>query len=460
MANNDKKQNVWENIRSEIIALNNASEKDKNSKIEELKEKYKEKEDYAKVFPPLWDICTSFFEDKDEKKFNESFDKFVSENEKIEENIIDTGANIYDIKTATQKVVEAGLSEGLSLDPQTVEDTIKDEAFMSEELSDESADGKKNKQDDEKNLIKKIYKYKVEGEISSGIPDLDRFLKIMKPALDQMIILPWRGIYQSIDGLNFLKDKAEARYIERDNIKGGFSTLKKLEEFYNKQGQNVEILKTQKDFKQLRPNKTSKEPLLKDFKAYMTAKTNAKAKELEINDLLGIIDENHRQQLDTSKVTDTNYLKDFIKTNSIDTEGLGIEIDSQEWKAKYGERKDFLDYKFTADAARIVIDEEMLNLVAHVRGADGKISPDGANILKGYCGIFDLLNPKNKDVIISQYANDLEYILKEAKQRSKAGKQNIEKENAESIISYLDGEATRKSNLADLLAQAEGTKTK
>ena len=42
--------------------------------------------------------------------------------------------------------------------------------------------------------IKTIYKYKVEGKISTGgkIPELDQFLGIIQPALNQLIIAPWK----------------------------------------------------------------------------------------------------------------------------------------------------------------------------------------------------------------------------------------------------------------------------
>ena len=238
--------------------------------------------------------------------------------------------------------------------------------------------------------IKTIYKYKVEGKISTGgkIPELDQFLGIIQPALNQLIIAPWKLTYGLLDAKDLALEKFKAWQTQRKNVNTALDTLK--------------FMGIAPDDLELDGNNHSKQNMLAGYwNSYMTGKLNTKleAKKLEtINELIA----GGMSQSDAE-----------TKVNS---------------DPNYAPRKKFFDFSKEPDTAQEVLVDEFRKLLKAdgVRGPDGKITEDGEKKIKGFCVMIDLFNQEDKDIIPTYYTNIISYMVKESKKRSKPGVSNIE----------------------------------
>lgn len=269
--------------------------------------------------------------------------------------------------------------------------------------------------------IKTIYKYKVEGKISTGgkIPELDQFLGIIQPALNQLIIAPWKLTYGLLDAKDLALEKFKAWQTQRKNVNTAFDTLK--------------FMKIAPDNLELDGNNHSKQNMLAGYwNSYMTGELNTK--------------------LEEKKLEAINKLVAGGKSeNEAETE-----VNSD---PKYAPRKKFFDFSKEPDTAQEVLVDEFRRLLKAdgVRGPDGKITEDGEKKIKGFCVMIDLFNQEDKDIIPTYYTNIISYMVKESKKRSKPGVSNIE-DDTDIILKFKEDE--EKNDYMENFAQFMSSRVK
>ena len=75
---------------------------------------------------------------------------------------------------------------------------------------------------------KKVYDYKVEGKIESGIKDLDTFLSLIQPMINILFIQVWKGIYGIADLSQSAGEKFTTWKERREDIKRSWKTLQAM----------------------------------------------------------------------------------------------------------------------------------------------------------------------------------------------------------------------------------------
>ena len=269
--------------------------------------------------------------------------------------------------------------------------------------------------------IKTIYKYKVEGKISTGgkIPELDQFLGIIQPALNQLIIAPWKLTYGLLDAKDLALEKFKAWQTQRKNVNTALDTLK----FMGIAPDNLE----------LDGNNHSKQNMLAGYwNSYMTGQLNTKLEAKKLDAIKELVDGG-------------------ISRNEAETK---VNRDP-----KYAPRKKFFDFSKEPDTAQEVLVDEFRRLLKAdgVRGPDGKITEDGEKKIKGFCVMIDLFNQEDKDIIPTYYTNIISYMVKESKKRSKPGVSNIEDDH--DIISKFK-ENEEKNDYMENFAQFMSSRVK
>ena len=320
----------------------------------------------------------------------------------LSDSIIEEGIK----KQAKQEIVDEIMNENPDANRDEVEATVSEaiedenEAFIDEKqtLSDEPFKLSRPKID----KIKKMYTYKVEGKIKSGIPDLDNFLAIIQPAINQVIIQPWKLIYGTVDAKNYAFEKFENWQSKINNLKTAWGTLEKLG-----------AIPKDKKFKYFGDINKKEDEIAGYFNAYAT---------------------------------------DIMNDKFVDSEEL----------SEKGPRKKLFDYTREPLPARKTIDDILLNLIKNnCRGEDGKISEGGAKLLKGFSIMVDLFNKEDKDKIPSDFTCDVGYIMQEAKGRTSYTDQKIEDVDVVGMIDARDKKAKDDDylkNLAEALGQLNGGK--
>ncbi|MCR5506599.1 MAG: hypothetical protein K6F04_01985 [bacterium] len=443
---NDKKNTESKNslkkefegkILSEIEKINSIIQR--MPKDEAIKEIMKLKDDKTNAkFLPVYNDALSYLNGDIEKGGKDGFDartkKFADEENKnldsILQSVFEAGMDIQ-TKDEIVKEVKEKFGKGTSIEDiqKYVDGAVKNfqfdinenetsnyEANIGEEESEDGIeffDPSRPKTDD----IKKMYKYKVEGKITSGISELDQFLEIIQPALNQLIIIPWKLRYELIDARNDMLEKWKVWQDEVKNLRNDFETLKVMDpEMMNgvELSSRYNVKKMQKE-------------VLSYFNKYQTRQLN--------------------NQLDEDKETDI-----LVMMNGAQQAGQPITREEAEKlldNDKYTKRKKIIDYSKEAKTSRKVLAQECQKLIKnHCRGSDGKITDDGKNYLKGYAHMIDLFNLEGKDKI-HQFTDATEFIMDESNGRSKAGAKAIEDED---VISMLDEEEAERKQ-AKLIAE-------
>ncbi len=269
--------------------------------------------------------------------------------------------------------------------------------------------------------IKTIYKYKVEGKISTGgkIPELDQFLGIIQPALNQLIIAPWKLTYGLLDAKDLALEKFKAWQTQRKNVNTALDTLK----FMGIAPDNLE----------LDGNNHSKQNMLAGYwNSYMTGELNTKLEAKKLDAIKELVDGGMSPSEAETKVN-----RD----------------------PKYAPRKKFFDFSKEPDTAQEVLVDEFRRLLKAdgVRGPDGKITEDGEKKIKGFCVMIDLFNQEDKDIIPTYYTNIISYMVKESKKRSKPGASNIE-DDSDIILKFKEDE--EKNDYMENFAQFMSSRVK
>ncbi|MBP3615421.1 MAG: hypothetical protein J6J27_00775 [Alphaproteobacteria bacterium] len=269
--------------------------------------------------------------------------------------------------------------------------------------------------------IKTIYKYKVEGKISTGgkIPELDQFLGIIQPALNQLIIAPWKLTYGLLDAKDLALEKFKAWQTQRKNVNTALDTLK--------------FMGIAPDDLELDGNNHSKQNMLAGYwNSYMTGELNTKLEAKKLDAIKELVDGGMEQREAETKVN-----RD----------------------PKYAPRKKFFDFSKEPDTAQEVLVDEFRRLLKAdgVRGPDGKITEDGEKKIKGFCVMIDLFNQEDKDIIPTYYTNIISYMVKESKKRSKPGTSNIE-DDLDIILKFKEDE--EKNDYMESFAQFMSSRVK
>ena len=197
-------------------------------KIDELENG--DKELGLNQYAPLYKLARQYLngEIEDKIKYNDKVNSFIKKETKkidlVANAIIEAGIkNIAKEETLKEiqekyknippKELKQMIDELLENEDEDVveeEESERNNATMEEkEETENSAEINEVEQDEfdpEKDLsrpkpdeVKKIYKYKVEGKITSKIDELDQFLGIIQPVLNQLIIIPWKFVYEGMD---------------------------------------------------------------------------------------------------------------------------------------------------------------------------------------------------------------------------------------------------------------------
>ena len=173
--------------------------------------------------------------DNDKKDFTQKLDELKKETKdninKTSNTITEQGIHKMGVDAVKQETgyPESVIEEVLAEDDNTadLEEELSKDVDMPEPV-DVSDKYKLKRPDREK--IKKIYKYKVEGEISTGgqIKDLDNFLKIIQPAINLCIIAAWQPIFKLMDAKTAAEENVANWKKRKKELLKGWETLKVL----------------------------------------------------------------------------------------------------------------------------------------------------------------------------------------------------------------------------------------
>ncbi len=260
---------------------------------------------------------------------------------------------------------------------------------------------------------KQIYKYSVEKKITSGIPELDQFLGIIQPALNQFIIIPWKFFYEGLDATKASLDKFENWRSQNSSVRDTFNEFK-----------NMGIVPGDTDFK---PGWNLKENEIQTagyFNQFLCQKLN---EELEAR----------KQTNFASEVVELMNEKNISKDEAI-----------KRVNAKYEPRKKFFDFSKESDIPNEVLTKTFISFIE--RDKDGKVTKESQAKLKAFMNGIDLFNKKDKDTIPSKYANVIIRIMK-GLEESTFGKDYIENRYKEIYDELKEEEADEKQ--ASLIAK-------
>ena len=338
-------------------------------------------------------------------------------NKKLDEYIDLLMNSHYEKEVLNERENEASFSERSERENEA---NLSQEVTDNPEANSEVVDPYKLDRPDQEN-IKKIYKYKVEGKITSGIPELDQFLEIIQPALNQLIIIPWKFVYGALDKKNLALDKYKAYQTQQKNVDSIMKTLGKMDG----------AIPAGDDFKPGWNLKKNQDQVAGYFNKYLCDKLNEELdkkqvqdKEKEINDILEYNKGMTRAEAEAQ--ADQNYEEKIAKimTQINYATGQNYTRDEAEKKANenYEHRTKFFDFSKESDTPRKVLTQEFVNLIRKCRiDGKGKIDEDGQGLLKGFAAAVDLFNLKNKDTIPTYYSDAIKYILENIESPTRGG---------------------------------------
>ena len=355
---------------------------------------------------------------KNKKEFNKKLDEEMN---KIEKDVKDTEQAIGD--AAAKKAQDAIEQEAVA---EVAEKCGVPEAEVRQVLDVDYKDKYELKRPD-KEKIKQLYDYKVEGKIESGIKDLDNFLSLIQPAINQCIILAWKPIFGLMDVHKAAQENHEAWQKRKAELKEGWDTL---------QAMGI----TTKPFNWLKPIKDQEDEMALLFNNHMCKHMNATI-------------DHYRDDVLREK-------KEEIRGNTPDSVEAQAKIDEYERndyvKDETPNRTDLFDDTKDPRWSRYTIDDEFLNLLKLkdkkdgkliARDDKGKITDKGKSLMKGYSVLLDLFNKKGKSDFYEKYVCDMEDLMKKANiakgdysLRKKYNKEKIEDIDLMNYMKEQDGE--------------------
>ena len=419
----------------------NLSNQEKIDKLKEI-----EKSDEAKNFTPLIVLIKNHINSP-----NQNIDKQLEEEK---EKIIQKIANSADaiIEEAEQKELIAEIAEETEIPTAEIEDVINGNKTP------ENASSSDEKKKIEK--IKKIYTYKVEGEIKSGIEDLDRFLGIIKPALDQVIIAPWRVIYGIGDAGEWCFEHYKAYQDKQKFIKNAWTSINYLDADngglgkFNYAKGNKKNLKTVTDAYHKRwLDKLNERIIEEEFEKNFKKKNYEKiSNEIKNNPNYKNIPDDILNTLINSTIKEK--LNEFKETPEGKEEKEKIKKDTTLQRTNvFAEDED-------PRLARLIIMQDILDQYAKLRqdpkySKNGKLNEDGSKIIGGLVSAVDLFNKKNKKEFHNAFSRYLGYIFNKDTEiytiRETNKVENLSAEEWENRATSYFAEEDENNNLGSLL---------
>ena len=396
----------------------------------------KEAEDEGNnTFMPLYGAMTQYFVDGSlpAKDYAEKVSNFAYDTSEIWDSEI--GAAVMQ-GLQNQVVAETAAETGATI--EEVETVVNEFEINEEEdwVNDaEPFDLKYAKTD----KIKKVYNYKVEQKISTGgkIPDLDKFLEIIHPALDQLIIMPHR-----------IRDKA---------IDLGNAALEKYESWREQSNQNKDILESMQSMEH--GGLKALPPGADIHTGFFNLKNNQKKLAGWAN---GYLCKLLNDRLAQEKADDlTKYKEEFLDDTGAYTKpeaDIEAEFDALNGN-KYDARTKFFDFKRDTTIPRKVLADVAKDLLkaSGSRDSDKKLTPEGKKRLQGLMAMIDLFNKEDKDKIRTYYTDLVEYIIKEADGRSNPN-DHFPIEEDDKLIEEIDGKAEKDDIISKIASQINQNK--
>ncbi len=375
-------------------------------KIDELENG--DKELGLNQYAPLYKLARQYLngEIEDKIKYNDKVNSFIKKETKkidlVANAIIEAGIkNIAKEETLKEiqekyknippKELKQMIDELLENEDEDVveeEESERNNATMEEkEETENSAEINEVEQDEfdpEKDLsrpkpdeVKKIYKYKVEGKITSKIDELDQFLGIIQPVLNQLIIIPWKFVYEGMDMKKMMFERFGVYQKRHKDVDNMHEALKSMQ-FDDGNGNMVKAVPNGMNLKNGVNLKKSQNQAAKLFNDYMCEALNKK------------LDEQREE-----------YIQSIMSEQNI----TRAEAENQIDESKYKHRTKFFDFSKEYKTPRKVLTTEFAKLVRNCRDNKGKIDDAGKKKLSGFIAMIDLFNMDDKDIIPNNYAN-------------------------------------------------------
>lgn len=418
----------------DIVNNSNLSEDDKNKELDTIESK-----DTAKYLTEYIRIARAYIKNPNDSDLQE---QFKEEQDKLRQRIDDLAEDISEEVNHEAVIEELVKETGL---PVAEINEILD-GFKT--LDDVSSPEEKKKIE----KVKKLYTYKVEGEIKSGIEDLDRFLAIIKPALDQVIIAPWRVIYGMGDAGQWCFDHYKAHQEKKKKMSNAWKTL-----------QHFGLKNSDEKFKYSKSNKKNEEEITGLFEQRWLEKLNKKVKDKGLEEIKEKYREKAIEEISNDPANQGKTEEELAqlieqKTNE-KFEKFTKTPEYQTFKNSQPKTKMF-DEKDDPTLAREVIIEDFLGLYRKLRDPNtGEISDDDRKIIGGFMIAVDLFNKKDSSEFTNNFSRYIERICEENETPYKG--YNVEDKSVENWIgdanSYyekLDG----RTNLEELLKQYGASK--
>lgn len=442
--NNVREDEVTKNLKA--IVSGGFSDDEKIKRIDQLAKNYNGNGNYTEI------IEIAKKDPSDLQKFNKELELFYKKREKqindMEGKAVECGREAFISELliehpelikeqATAQIDE--VLENASKDP-TVNEILNDKensATITENENEAFELGAKK----EKAKLKKLYDYKVEGQITSGIKELDDFLKIIQPVINQAIIQPWKLIYKTSDKLAESKDAVIGWDKQRKSLKNDWKTLHVMGLIdsnnipFGKGNSGIENVVAGKFHDRLlkEVNKNVYDDLIKN-----------KTTELE-NDFLSKEYKGPPYETldDKEKIEYQKKKKDFIN-QKLDEYKNSDDMKNGKWK-----RTKVFDTTQSYEPVRDVINKLFLDLIKdHCVDKNNVVTEDGQKYMEGFIHMIDLFNRDDNSYIKEKYCEDLGYIMSEAKKPS-FGKPIWERMDIHEKMLEKQG----RSDMAQLLAQ-------
>lgn len=300
---------------------------------------------------------------------------------------------------------------------------------------------------------KKVYDYKVEGKIESGIKDLDTFLSLIQPMINILFIQVWKGIYGIADLSQSAGEKFTTWKERREDIKRSWKTLQAMgvipydRKLSFKGGNNAAEDLVGSYFQDHMKNKMNN-ILLNDLIKKKETNINEELKK-EKNEKISEYEEKINEHLKGTPSNQKKKLKNDLMQKYIKQLDKRLEKKKQDelWKymdspyikeGQYKRNKLFDMGVDNWDTDRQAINSSLQELIkTSCRDETGKISDEGKELMKGYVNIIDSFNKKDKDTMKTHWGLDIPYILAEANGRTFRSKK-IEDEDYNYIKGYND----------------------
>ncbi len=295
----------------------------------------------------------------------------------------------------------------------------------------------------EKAKLKKLYEYKVEGQITSNIKELDDFLKIIQPLINQAIIQPWKLVYATGDALTSSKEALVSWDKERKDLKNAWKTWQVMGLI--DENDKITFGKGNSKVKNILAGKLHAKLLDDINKDIYDELINDKAEKLGGEFITkNNVDENWT---DKEKADYEQKKQNFIDKGLTDYKNSDY-IKNGEYK-----RTKVFDTSQRYEEPKNAINNMLLDLIRnHCRDGE-KITDDGKKYIDAFGYVLDLFNTDNNDYILNKYCEDVEYIATEAKKGYRFEKGLIENEDQKNITEERE-KKSKDDDITDILKKA------